>query len=232
MNLNISQKKIVGFTLIELLTSIAVISILASILLVAVRNVRAAAMSASSISNLRQISNGVQLFIASNRGHYPLMRDTRSEAEPVWVEQIAPFLPDDGSRPGRGLNGVFYCPLVEKHAGYGDYGASQYVFLHVPNRNLPDFNPNGLLSVNILEPSNTAMIATAEISGSDPLQGTYWINHRTVRNDTVGSGDRNVPSPRLNAGAVGVLFCDGHVEAIQADRFAKGKAEWFNWVGK
>lgn len=60
-----------AFTLIELLTVIAIIGILAAIILPVASRVRETARSAKCVSNLRQISLGIQMYVGDRKGMMP-----------------------------------------------------------------------------------------------------------------------------------------------------------------
>lgn len=57
-----------GFTLVELLVVIGIIALLISILFPALRKVQQAARSTKCLSNLRNLSNGLALYAAENKG--------------------------------------------------------------------------------------------------------------------------------------------------------------------
>jgi prepilin-type N-terminal cleavage/methylation domain-containing protein len=79
--LNMYQKK-EGFTLIELLVVIAIIGVLASLVLVSMRGLRARARDARRLEDMRQIVNALQLY-HSNHEAYPGPTSSYGESESV-----------------------------------------------------------------------------------------------------------------------------------------------------
>jgi len=64
-----------GFTLIELLVVIAIIAILAAILFPVFARAKATAKVSKCLSNLRQIGDGIQMYLDENNGRFPLIAD-------------------------------------------------------------------------------------------------------------------------------------------------------------
>lgn len=83
-----------AFTLVELLVVIGVIAMLVAILLPALGKARASALSTTSLSNLRQIGNGLVSYVNDNRGHYPLAAwNKRADMARVrWADAVYPYL--------------------------------------------------------------------------------------------------------------------------------------------
>ena len=74
------------FTLVELLVTIAVIAILASLLLPALRRARESAMEASCLNNERQLHLVVSNYCDDNAGYYPLWSE--SPAKSTWMSKL------------------------------------------------------------------------------------------------------------------------------------------------
>lgn len=108
-----------GFTLIELLVVIAIIAILASILFPVFARVREQSRKAVCTSNLKQISQGFQLYLADWNQTYPCDGNPWLMAGRFWRWPLAPYLaqslsadpgnPSDKSKSNK-ATGILFCP--------------------------------------------------------------------------------------------------------------------------
>ena len=106
-----------AFTLIELLVVIAVVAILAALLLPALSSAKYHAKNAVCKSNLRQIITAINGYVADHQ-YFPAYSATNGHPYGDWWVMIDLPLTyyeqqwlDDPPYSGRGLGGVFRCPL-------------------------------------------------------------------------------------------------------------------------
>ena len=92
---SMSPRSLRGFTLVELLVVIGIIALLISILMPTLSRARESAKAAASLSNLRQLGNGVLMYINEYRGFYPChssIATTPPTPRHRWADYIFPYV--------------------------------------------------------------------------------------------------------------------------------------------
>lgn len=161
-----------GFTLIELLVVIAIIAILAGMLLPAVGRAKLAAKSISSLSNLRQLGLGVQLYTLDSEGFLPKHSSLKSQTTALgrprtrWADYIYPYMQNEKvySSPNLKPQDREFMTKPFAHAAaqgrealYGGYGYN-YQYLGNARQPTEDYRPFHAKDTSIQSPSETIAI--------------------------------------------------------------------------
>jgi prepilin-type N-terminal cleavage/methylation domain-containing protein/prepilin-type processing-associated H-X9-DG protein len=92
-NPNINTRPARAFTLLELLVVIAIIGLLAALLVPTVRQALALARGGKSLSNLRQLAMGVELYATDNKGFLPAGAYPAPPTPRIrWTDAIWPYM--------------------------------------------------------------------------------------------------------------------------------------------
>jgi len=178
------------FTLIELMIVVAIIAILISLLLPALKGARAKGQSAVCKSNLKQISYAMNMFIDDGRegshksGQFPTYD--------IWFKQLSTkYMGEEWLDPWYGsiTNKAFWCPSSDNTGGNYETLAYGYSFWY-----LGSVQP---MLGEIKSPSDMIMIADSDENGS-------W--------DSVIHPNENFPIGTRHTDKANVLFIDSHVE--------------------
>lgn len=208
-----------GFTLVEILVVVSIISIFLALTIPAMKGLQRQAKSSKCISNLRNLGNGVFVYVAENDGSLPYMRDFSSGGAwsgPYWTDLIEPFVGAESSKAAseRGQKTVFYCPGEDNTHVISDYGANPLVFLH------PTTEARSLLMTRIEDQPGTLLLADAQILRNDGPIGSWHIASNWYNPDIpeVAPSAISGVSPR-HGNTLNALFADGHVESLTYEAF-------------
>ena len=161
-----------AFTLIELLVVIAIIAILAGMLLPALGRAKLKAKSIASLSNLRQMGLGLQLYVGDYDGYFPKHSSLKSETTALgkprrrWADELFPYMttesiylsPNLGKEERPNMVKPFAHALLEgREAFFGGYG---YNYQYLGNARCPsaDDRPFHAKDTSILNSSGTVSI--------------------------------------------------------------------------
>ncbi len=213
-------RKVVGnFTLIELLVVIAIIAILAAMLLPALNQARARAHSASCMSNLKQLGNGLVMYVNGNQDYLPQLNIGKYGSWASWRALISGYVTgtdltadaDFISKSGNDIRvsqGVFRCPGWVGTTGSNlqyesGYGANAY-------KNDSIAQDEGFKEAyklgKVKQPSGTIY---AGDGGDTNDPGNTWDVHKLVYVWSGNMADQRW-GLRHNNGS-NILWCDGHV---------------------
>lgn len=232
-----------AFTLIELLVVIAIIAVLAAILFPVFARAKTAAKQTANVSNLRQLSIAVMLYVQDNDG-YPMMSSPSSQVPRTrWPDYIYPYV-----REPR----MFTGPLAPKEMLgkkfahdpsllYGGYG---YNYQYLGNSRTVSGDTNFPFSASesqIQAPSETVAFADTQGVRNDlgkMTAGDYTIDPplTSLRGSgkssgfygagtECGSGTALTPgawgcrsTPAEWVGKVAIAWCDGHASVLSRSR--------------
>lgn len=130
-----------GFTLIELLVVVAIIGVLASLLLPALTQAKAAAQSAKCKSNLRQLGVGLALYVDANEGEYPTDWLDATGGY-YWDQLIAPLVDGSDGLSGGLSGGVFKCPAHNPSEFHGNVWSGEGRFRGGQTPDLRRYRPS------------------------------------------------------------------------------------------
>ncbi len=239
--LNCSSRR-AGFTLVELLVVIGIIALLIGILLPSLGRARLSARSTVNLSNLRQLSTGLEMYRNEAEGRFPThssLKSLTTQATPPsprirWSDRLYPYLNDTG---------IFSSPLLDDRAlktemkpfahtvrvvggtlddsqaiYWGGYG---YNFQYLGNARVKPGNNGPLAATTASVKDSSGTVAFADTKGSrdgddtfDYDEGTYVIDPPLQSLFFGSRGSRATSADPLDAGNYGYSGGDGTAGAL------------------
>ena len=211
-----------GFTLIEMLVVITIIALLAVLVTPMVSRAMGRAKTTQVASNLRQIGQGMSMFLQDHDGIYPVrFGDSVAYGRHVngspqhWQEQMDTYAGNNEAGAGfstfdHARNPIWFSPHATRISGSQHFGLNanmwqpewQYRFLRIPD-------PSGTVIVGEINANSSAFNPAA----SPVFDGNTITNYRVS-----------------NPGRVGLyLFADGHVQSHRGDQGYSVNPTWYRW---
>jgi prepilin-type processing-associated H-X9-DG protein len=171
-----------------------------------------------SAANLRQWGIALTLYMGESQNCLPLpgSKEALLQQDNAWFNALPPYLGvpmlkdlPPGQRPSPDQSSLWINPAARSRA---KIRPDQFYFCYGMNEKLLPEEGSSLKIYNIDPPSSVVFLA--EVEGFDPVS----------RPDTVVR--RHGPNPPNSPESFAhVLFCDGHVEAVNGARFEKSGNE-------
>ena len=208
-----------GFTLIELLVVIAIIAILAAILVPAVQSALDRARSIICVTNLRQISLGVQQYTPDHEGMYPMRQVQSFQPRGLWMESITPYIPWDTEAQKESAYTTFFCPVADSFRGgwnEPDYGANPLIFSVYPTAPKSEMDIRAPSSLSIA-------VDAAHDPAVNVFDGTwlFWPTPFVDQGPQPGGNGLRTLGPRhgyrgdILSASFGSAFGDGHAVLVK-----------------
>ena len=213
-----------AFTLIELLVVIAIIAILAVILFPVFAQAREKARQAACLSNVRQLSTAVMMYVQDYDEQYPMTANYNTGAltPTIWPEMIQPYVKNDG---------IFTCPSAVlpgyptgwNARGYASIGMNAQLAYRDPSTtaNATEAFTSVLGLASVDEPARLALFTDTPNapfgSGSigryrghnfDPCVPTAKVNATDVRLSTplISDNDLVATNPAMGPGTLKPVY--------------------------
>lgn len=234
MKLRCTRLRTPGFTLVELLVTITIIIVLAALVFLMAGRSLNSARTAKSLSNLRQIYNGLGSWASENNLRFPINYKSnafggaskpKEEIAAVWYEAAGRNIYSDlyQKTSGAGLpwmwgtkysNGyedtVFRSPNAEK-------GYSKTVASYGYNTNFQRVDDStSKTTVNSVDPSRFNAGRTCLIA--DNSGKTHSLSPDGDNGSASLNARNGASGPFKRDGKVVVAFLDGHIETLSAER--------------
>lgn len=216
-----------GFTLIELLVVVAIIAVLAAMLLPALQRAKAMARGTACMSNLRQLAQGIYLYLGDNNDTFPsyagnLPANTNdysptSVSCQTWLGVVMRYVKQ---------RNVALCPTSGNYRQLdpyvGHYGVTSYIPFCASDPAFAVWARTHRTLSECTQPSRRMLVYDCGTYvfalGNEAFNGTGFISYLPGWPGNTGPSSFGPPKGDLfrpRHGAINnVIFIDGHAEAL------------------
>jgi prepilin-type N-terminal cleavage/methylation domain-containing protein/prepilin-type processing-associated H-X9-DG protein len=206
----IIQFNLIIFTLIELLIVMAVIAILASILLPALRKAQARATSVQCLNNLKQTGLSLVIYSNDSNGNLPVYYDSSSLTGWTTLMMNNGYI----KKYSQGESSSLSCPTFSPNGVYSKWYRT-YGLRRIGTENINIYRNSIVFKTAALydppwmvsfSPSNAAILGDTVNLDDSPIAQSYWFS---VQQISVSLHARHGQKTNL-------FFADGHAGEIEA----------------
>ena len=219
----------IGFTIIELLVVIAVITILAALLLPALKKAQERSRQTLCMSNLKNLGNGFNMYLSDYDGYFPTElygSSVWTDWKLTWMQLVAPYF---GMNLGEGQagwdfipkNSVYVCPSLKEYSGWGIYTSYGY---NSSALGWKLFTNYGCTKTEVARVTRISQ-PSRQLAVVDSWYGTSGTGRNKARytvEDQCYVGYRHARSANT-------LYVDGHVNAEKQDWLWLGHPVAYPW---
>ncbi len=227
-----------GFTLLELLVVIAIISILASILLPALRNARDKAIEVSCSGKEKQLSLAMAEYCNENDDWLTVFYQTQSDGQvQKWYSLLNVYVQPSLPPTQYNLSRMLFCPAIQwgKMPGYGSNLGTAFGY-GLNYKVVPDNTPlrGGRKLMEIAKPASTILIGDNSVSIKPNVAPNFSqraaLYIPVISPSGLGMTDYEANINKHNK-AKNLIWVDGHVSRefldIMQSKYSSG--EWWTY---